>query len=224
MDRPFKAKPVSPSERVDFHCKRCAACCRHVRESVPLDTLDAFRLTKYLRAKGEKVNSLDDVYARYAEIIPLHESGYSVYMLKTTGPDDACVFLKNNRCMVQAAKPHACRLYPFVVEPKGDGKYSYLLSLEQAHHFKGGQVQVKRWMKSAFTQEDKGFYDVEFGSALAITRLLNKISLEKQRRALVLFLWYKYGDIDLDKPFMEQYRRNIARLLAALRQLEKEGG
>lgn len=37
-------RPVSSSEQVSFHCKHCGACCRHVRESVPLNTLDAYRL------------------------------------------------------------------------------------------------------------------------------------------------------------------------------------
>lgn len=219
LDRPFQARLVSLSERVDFHCKRCGNCCRHLLETVPLNTLDAFRLAKHLRSRGEQINTLDDVYTRYADIVPLHECGYSVYMLKTTGPDDACIFLKDNRCTIHPAKPHACRLYPFALEPKGNGKYDYLLALEQAHHFKGGQVQVKRWMKKAFAKADKEFYDVDFGSTPEIARLLNKTPPEKQKQALVLFLWYKYGDIDLDKPFMEQYRRNIVKLLAALKQM-----
>lgn len=45
--------PVAPSDRFPFRCRMCGACCRHVRESVPLESLDAFRLAKYLRDKGE---------------------------------------------------------------------------------------------------------------------------------------------------------------------------
>lgn len=62
-------------------------------------------------------------------------------MLKTSGPDDACLFLQNNRCTIQPAKPSACRVHPFAVEPKENGLFSYLLSMEQPHHFKGGQVR-----------------------------------------------------------------------------------
>lgn len=165
LEKRLSVRPLTPSEKVDFRCTRCGACCRHVRESIPLNTLDAFRLAKYLQSQGEKITCLDEVFARYAEPVPLHESGYSVYMLKTAGPDDACVFLQNNRCTIQSAKPSACRLYPFVVEPKGNGLYSYLLSMEKPHHFKGGQVQVRRWMKENFPKEDREFLVIDMGTA-----------------------------------------------------------
>lgn len=157
-DRQLNVKPVSPSQQVDFRCIRCGACCRHLREGVPLNTLDAFRLAKHLRAQGEKIDCLDSVFARFAEPVPLHESGYFVYMLKTAGPDDACIFLQNNRCTIQPAKPSACRLYPFAVEPRGDGLYTYLLSMEKPHHFKGGQVQARRWMNQNFSKEADRFW------------------------------------------------------------------
>ncbi|WP_305117273.1 YkgJ family cysteine cluster protein [Acutalibacter muris] len=220
-DRQLNVKPVSPSQRVDFRCTRCGACCRHLRESVPLNTLDAFRLAKHLRAQGEKINCLDSVFARFAEPVPLHESGYSVYMLKTAGPDDACIFLQNNRCTIQPAKPSACRLYPFAVEPKGDGLYTYLLSMEKPHHFKGRQVQARRWMKENFPKEDREFLETDLGTAPDIVRLLMKIPEAERQQAWVLFLWYKYANFDLDRPFWEQYRQNMAKLLAGLNQMTK---
>ena len=35
----FMAKmvPVEPKEHFPFHCQQCGACCRHVKESVPLE-------------------------------------------------------------------------------------------------------------------------------------------------------------------------------------------
>ncbi|MCI9224133.1 MAG: YkgJ family cysteine cluster protein [Acutalibacter sp.] len=114
-------RPVTSSEQVTFHCKRCGACCRHLRESVPLNTLDAYRLAKYLRGRGEQIDCMDDIFSRYTEPVLLHESGFTVFMLKTAGTDDTCIFLKDNRCTIQQAKPTACRLYPFAVEPAPDG-------------------------------------------------------------------------------------------------------
>ena len=35
---------ISPRERVPFHCTCCGECCRHVRQSVPLESPDVFRL------------------------------------------------------------------------------------------------------------------------------------------------------------------------------------
>lgn len=43
---------------------------------------------------------MDDFVARYTELALLDECGYFMLMLKVTGVDDACIFLKENRCMV----------------------------------------------------------------------------------------------------------------------------
>lgn len=215
-------RPVTSSEQVSFHCKRCGACCRHVRESVPLNTLDAYRLAKYLRSRGEHIDCLDTVFARYTEPVLLHESGFTVFMLNATGPDDTCIFLKDNRCTIQQAKPTACRLYPFAVEPAPDGGYKYLLSMEQSHHFKGGQVQAGRWMKKFFTSEDGEFMRIDMGSAPVIALLMGKIPESRQKRALTLYLWYRFSDFDLGRPLVEQYRQNTSTLIAKLKKMQKE--
>lgn len=58
-----------------------------------MESLDAFRLAKYLRDRGESVQCMDDVLAKYAMPVLLYESGYMVFMMSTVGSDDACVFL-----------------------------------------------------------------------------------------------------------------------------------
>ena len=74
----MKMVPVAASDHFPFLCRRCGACCRHVRQSVPLETLDAFRLARYLRDRGEPIRCIDDVLAKYTEPVLLHESGYTV--------------------------------------------------------------------------------------------------------------------------------------------------
>lgn len=119
----MKMVPVGSKEHFPFQCRQCGACCRHVKESVPLESLDAFRLAKYLRDRGEPIQCMDDVLAKYAIPVLLHESGYMVFMLSTVGPDDACVFLKDNKCTIHVAKPRACRTYPISVGPAMSGGY-----------------------------------------------------------------------------------------------------
>lgn len=90
---------ISPRERVPFHCTCCGECCRHVRQSVPLESPDVFRLTRLLREKDKGIICMDDFIARYTELALLDECGYFMLMLKVTGVDDACIFLKENRCI-----------------------------------------------------------------------------------------------------------------------------
>ena len=97
---------VTPSDKIRFRCTLCGACCRNVKETVPVDCKDAFYLTKHLRDLGMDIYCVDQFLEQYAEPALLDECGFFVYFLKSVGEDNACIFLKDNRCSVQEAKPH----------------------------------------------------------------------------------------------------------------------
>lgn len=218
----MKMVPVSPRGHFSFQCRQCGACCRHIKESVPLESLDAFRLARYLRDKGEPIQCMDDVLAKYAIPVLLHESGYMVFVLSTVGSDDACIFLKGNKCTIHAAKPRACRTYPISVGPATSGGYEAYLSMEQPRHFQGPQQSVKKWIQKRCSQQDYDFWETDIGSAQEIARLLKQLSFEQKKGALLHFLRYKYSDFDLDKSFTEQFRNNNQKLLEVLRSLVKK--
>ena len=215
-------KKVSVREHIPFRCIGCGACCRHVRQSVPLESLDVFRLAKYLRDAGADIRSADDFLAQYAEPVLLDECGYTMYMLVVTGADDACIFLKNSRCTVHQAKPRACRLYPFAAGPDEKGGWEYLVSQEKRHHFKGASVHVKTWMKKYLTEEDRAFLRLDYNSVKPIARLLRRIPEPQLSAALMRFMYFKYSAFELDKPFLPQYSRNLKQLQDALAELANE--
>lgn len=144
----MKMVPVAPKEHFPFQCRQCGECCRHVKESVPLESLDAFRLARYLRDRGEPIQCMDDVLAKYAIPVLLHESGYMVFMLSTVGPDDACIFLKDNKCTIHAAKPRACRTYPISVGPAEHGGYEAYLSMSSRITLKDRSNRSKSGFRS----------------------------------------------------------------------------
>ena len=192
---------------------------RQVKESVPLESLDAFRLARYLRGRDEKIECMDDVLAKYASPVLLHESEYTVFMLNTVGLDDACIFLKDNKCTIHEVNPRACRTYPISVGPSTHGGYEQYLSMEQLHHFNGPQMSVKKWIKKRCSQQDYEVWNIDIGSAQEIAKLLGMIPFEMKGRALLYFLRYKYSEFDLDKSFIDQYRSNNDHLLSELRKM-----
>lgn len=213
---------VSPKEQIRFKCVGCGACCRNVCLSVPVETLDAFRIAKYLRERDKTIQCIDDFWARCCEPALLDECGYFVYFLKTRGDDNACVFLEDGRCTIHSVNPRACRTYPFTVDPETG---QYLLTREREHHFKGPPVKAKTWMKQRLSEEDCAFIQLDFESTPPLGVLLKTIAKRERHRAVMLFQYYKYSDFDLDQPFLEQYRRNIEKLTHALGRLinnEKE--
>lgn len=209
---------VSSKDHIPFQCTCCGECCRHVKLSVPLESLDVYRMAKHLRTVDHSIKSMDDFLDRYAEPALLDECGYFVYFLKVQEPDDACIFLENSRCTIHVANPRACRTYPFTADP---GTGQYLLTREKEHHFSGPPVKVKVWMKERFSKEDREYVKLDYGAAKEIAILMRSVPEIRKTQAVFLFLRYKYSEFDLDKPFLEQFRRNQERLIFALRALTK---
>lgn len=184
-----------------------------------MESLDAFRLARFLRDRGENIHSMDEVLELYTDPVLLHESGYMIFMLKTVGPEDACIFLKDGRCTIHKVNPRACRTYPLSIGPDGRGGHEQYLCVEQPYHFDGPLRSVKKWVRQHCSQEDFEFWETDVGSAREIAMLLEKIPQNKMKQALMLFLRYKYSDFDLDQPFIQQFKSNNERLLHALRNL-----
>lgn len=183
-----------------------------------LESLDAYRLARHLRQTDSSIQMMDDMLLKYATPVPLTENGFPIYVLKTLGEDDTCIFLKNNRCSVYSARPRTCRLYPITVGPaENDRDFEYLLCREKPHHFVGGTVRTKDWLRDNFKREDQEFVLAEYNSVLEIGQLMRRIDEYNQPGAIVAALFARYYDFDLNMPFMPQYRSNHEQLLQKLR-------
>lgn len=165
------------------------------------------------------VESMDEFLYRYAEPVPIHKSGYPVFMLKTVGAEDECIFLEDNKCTVHAVKPRACRTYPVETGPDARGGYVHYLSKEQPHHFSGPQTTVKRWLGRYLSNTDRAFVEEDTGSAKEMALLLGELQELYQRQAMILFLFYRYSSFDLDKAFLPQFLNNNRELKKALKNL-----
>lgn len=86
-------QPVRPKDQFPFSCRQCGACCRNIEGCVMVESLDAYRLARYLRTKGELIEGIEDFLFRYCDPEPLTEEGFPIYMLKTKAPNGSCIFL-----------------------------------------------------------------------------------------------------------------------------------
>jgi lysine-N-methylase len=109
MPMPVRSLPVVQN----WDCHGCADCCKmyHVR------------VTEVEKARIESQNwSAEDLGGLPSLVYDKHVGGYRL----NHRPDGSCVFLgPDNRCRIHAqfgpaAKPMACRIYPFVLVPAGD--------------------------------------------------------------------------------------------------------
>ena len=86
-------------------CHGCFACCQKMGQSIVLDPLDIYRLTKYLNVSFEQL---------LAEKIELNVvDGLILPNLKMCGTEERCAFLdENGRCGIHQSRPGIGRLFP----------------------------------------------------------------------------------------------------------------
>ena len=213
------AVTVRPKDWVPFRCRLCGNCCRNLRGNLMPEQIDAYRLARFLRERGE-VEYMEDFYTRYTYPDML-EGFFPVFLINTVDPDDSCVFLKDGRCSVYEARPRVCRLYPFTAFPGQRGKAFHFFQCmdNNSAHFSDGKILVKDWMYQNFSREDREFLTAESGTLLELGRLLKAMSTDGRKENLFQILYYRYYNYDLDQPFMPQYKENTEELKRILQEL-----
>jgi len=94
MSVPYNEYPqMKPRDTFRFKCQGCGNCCRHVANSVMVESLDLHRIAEHLQM--DHVEVVD----RYMEVSAV-AWGVPILLTKTVGPDDACIFLKDDRCSI----------------------------------------------------------------------------------------------------------------------------
>ena len=215
----INAKRVRPKDWVDFKCQRCGACCRYLTEKVMVESLDAFRLTQYLREHGQPNLDMADFYTQYTTPVPISR-GFPIFTLNTVGEEESCIFLKDGACSVYPARTRTCRLYPFSVGPGQRGQeFEWVQCLDADHHFHGGKVQVKDWFYQNFSKEDREFVKREYDACRKIGALLAEMDFPTYQQALPTIILLRYHEFDVDKSFLPQYDHNLQALLRHLSRL-----
>ena len=213
------AVTVRPKDWVPFRCRLCGNCCRNLRGNLMPEQIDAYRLARFLRERGE-VEYMEDFYTRYT-YPDILEGFFPVFLINTVDPDDSCVFLKDGRCSVYEARPRVCRLYPFTAFPGQRGKAFHFFQCMDSNsaHFSDGKILVKDWMYQNFSREDREFLTAESDTLLELGRLLKAMSTDGRKENLFQILYYRYYNYDLDQPFMPQYKENTVELKRILQEL-----
>ena len=220
MDFGTNILPVRTQDIINFHCQQCGRCCRHVKDSVMATPQDAFHLARFFSAKGRPYADILELYTQFCEPIVLTEEGYSIFVLKSKGPEDACIFLEGNRCTVYGAHPYTCRLYPFTVEyGHNDRSFAYFLCTELPHHWTGGRIHVGNWLRDHFTREDKEYIKAETAFIPLLGEAIRSLPEGKRDRLVSLMVYHLYSGYDLDQPFLPQYQAHTKRLLHAIETL-----
>ncbi|NLL78436.1 MAG: YkgJ family cysteine cluster protein [Clostridiales bacterium] len=130
-------------------CKGCSACCRGMGNSILLDPLDVYRLTKELGQDFEallrdrvELNAVDGI------ILP---------NLKMTGEEERCFFLnEEGRCSIHAARPGICRIFPLGRHYENHS-FRYFLQVHECRQEPKTKVKVKKWIDTPQTAQNQRY-------------------------------------------------------------------
>ena len=206
-------KKVAPGDYFSFTCSRCGDCCRNVKDSVMVERLDLYRLTRFLGM------GISEVVLQYTDTTFLAWD-FPVLTLKTKPHMGACIFLKSSKCRVHGgAKPRACRTYPIGVGPDDvhPGEWLSFIVSKKPHHFTGPRRLVGDWIDETFTTEDRAFVAADYAYTGELAEITRNIDKQYEHEVLSLMIYFKYMNYDLSADFMPQYNRNMEELKCHLR-------
>lgn len=130
-------------------CRGCSDCCRGMGNSICLDPLDCFRLSKHLQ------KSFGELLAECLELNVV--DGVILPNLKMAGESEACVFLNEaGRCSIHAARPGICRIFPLgrIYENRD---FEYILQIHECPMPNKTKVKVSKWIDTPELKKNQQF-------------------------------------------------------------------
>lgn len=119
-------------------CKGCSDCCRGMGQSILLDPLDIYNIT---RNEGISFEAL------LADKIELNVvDGIILPNLKMAGDKEQCSYLnEEGRCSIHAYRPGVCRLFP-LGRCYEEHSFQYFLQVNECSKKNRTKVKVSKWI------------------------------------------------------------------------------
>lgn len=133
-------------------CKGCSKCCHDMGQSIVLDPLDAFRLSKRLECdfaaligKGVELNVVDGI------ILP---------NLSMNMNEGACVFLnEEGRCSIHSDRPSICRMFP-LGRLFDNGEHTYFFQVHECPMTNKTKAKVKKLLDTPDIGKYEAYVDL----------------------------------------------------------------
>ena len=180
-------------------CAGCSACCSGMGNSIVLDPLDIYHLSKHFNQSFEAIlaNKKIELSLEGGLILP------HICMDEKT---ESCVFLNaEGRCSIHAVRPGLCRIFPLGRYYEGDTVH-YILQTKECKKENRTKEKVKKWIAVADVKQNERFV-LEWHKLLE--RLEEKVQQveEAERKEIVMNLLtvFYVTPYDLTKDFYTQF-------------------
>lgn len=206
----LKDKLMTLDSEFCFECDGCGRCCRN-QDTILLTARDIYHIARSLHLTMEEVIRL------YTEVYIGRNSKVPVVHLLSNGPNRTCPFLRDDRCIVHAAKPVVCALYPLgriYIDGSGSARY-FLQDTNCGKNTK--RHTVRSWLNAFGIPEQDRFF-LQWNQAIAEWGQLVRLAEERATdSALCQLIWnilqvWLYEKYDTSQDFMRQFDANMEQL------------
>lgn len=190
-------------------CQGCSSCCHHMSNTIVLDPLDIYRLTRRLNKSFQELVE-QQVGLRVADGIILP------YLCMSE--QDACIFLNQEGwCSIHQDRPGLCRLFPLGRYYGEDGDFKYILQTGECYRENRTKVKISKWI-------DVQDYAANKKYVLSWHRFLNDVQeliarspegADKQIDMFILGLFF-VQDYDRNADFYGQYYERLEKAVKIL--------
>ena len=185
-------------------CAGCSSCCEDMGESILLDPLDIYMLTKNLNCTFENL---------LQQNIELHVAdGLILPNLKMT-QENVCPFLKEKRCSIHSFRPGICRVFPLgrIYE---ENKLDYFLQSEGCVKENRSKVKVSKWLDTPQLKQNQQYLIDRHAFRKKIEHILAEMPDENQKKTITMFLLNTFyiNPYDTEQDFYLQFYARLDRI------------
>lgn len=185
-------------------CAGCSECCRTVGDTITLDPLDIFNLSRGLN------KSFVDMLENEIELRLI--DGIILPNIMIEGDSDACSMLDSEgRCTIHNLRPGFCRLYPLGRLYDEGGDFKYIIQVHECPHPHKGPIRISDWLGI----EDLDKYEAFIRSWHAVVKhatdyaaSLDEETDKKKAMWKLIRIFYE-KPYDLSRDFYEQYYERL---------------
>lgn len=186
-------------------CAGCSSCCEDMGESIVLDPLDIYQLTKILAC---------DFQTLLQKELELHVTdGIILPNLKMT-EENVCPFLNaQGRCSIHRFRPGICRVFPLgrIYE---DGKLDYFLQAEGCVKDNRTKVKVSRWLDTPELKKNQQYLIDWHAFRKKIAEILAAMPDDHQKKTVTMFLLNTFyiNPYDTEADFYAQFYERLDKI------------
>lgn len=196
-------------------CHGCFACCQKMGQSIVLDPLDIYRLTKHLNVSFEQL---------LADKIELNVvDGLILPNLKMSGTEERCAFLnEEGRCSIHQFRPGICRLFP-LGRYYNNGSFQYFLQIHECKKENRTKVKVKKWIDTPDLKQNEKYILEWHDFVIELQEQLMEMTDESYSKKINLFVLQSFfvEPYDMQTDFYIQFGNRLAKTKAVIQQLQK---